>query len=344
MIFIFTNTIRKIIAITCTAATMLTVIGNSPALFGTEAPTTVITASAESTPAAPTLSKGNIYSNKIGLTVDNISKYSDSVKFKVYVDGNYIKSCSAKTLKSNNSIAIYHNGKTNLKAETSYKIKVCAVSGSNTSKSTSITVKTVSNTYYKIVKSTQMYTLTDGKMKKSSKTSEALYVKGVLCTNNGTRIGGKSYKDYEGTYLLINEGDNKGKYVKVDDSISRITERTAKIKKVIKYAAGMNGGRYVYGGERYGATDCSGLTMLAYKQVGVTLAHSARSQASAGSSSSMSNLKEGDIIICNNYGHAALYIGDGKIVHAMSSRYGIKIQDVSKISYCGKVNTVRTII
>ncbi|WP_301544942.1 hypothetical protein [Ruminococcus bicirculans (ex Wegman et al. 2014)] len=50
------------------------------------------------------------------------------------------------------------------------------------------------------------------------------------------------------------------------------------------------------------------------------------------------------MIICNNYGHVAMYIGGGKIVHAMSTYYGIRIQPLANIKYCGKINTIRRIL
>ena len=72
--------------------------------------------------------------------------------------------------------------------------------------------------------------------------------------------------------------------------------------------------------------------------------NSVYSQAKMGKAVSLKNIEAGDLIICNNYGHVAMYIGGGKIVHAMSTYYGIRIQPLANIKYCGKINTIRRIL
>ena len=77
---------------------------------------------------------------------------------------------------------------------------------------------------------------------------------------------------------------------------------------------------------------------------GVNMYNSVYSQAKMGKAVSLKNIEAGDLIICNNYGHVAMYIGGGKIVHAMSTYYGIRIQPLANIKYCGKINTIRRIL
>jgi cell wall-associated NlpC family hydrolase len=105
----------------------------------------------------------------------------------------------------------------------------------------------------------------------------------------------------------------------------------------------MDGGKYVWGAASYRRTDCSGLTMQCYSQIGVNLSHSVRAQATAGKSVSMSGIQPGDLIILNNRSHIAMYIGDGKMVHAMNSRDGIKVESVSKLKYY-RLDGIRRII
>lgn len=342
MIFI-TIKLKKFIAVLCTAATVMSCAVFAPADIRSEN-ASIITVSAASSMSKPKLKAANMYSNKIEMKISNLSSYPTNSTFYIMVNGNKVKSYKYKTLKNQNLISIFDDGKNYLKGSTNYTVSVYAVSGKKTSPSASMKVKTGSFTYYKVNSKVQLYTLSKGKFKTAGKTSKVTYAKGVLCDGKGKAITGRSIKSCDDEYMKINEGDYKGKYVKTSAGIQRVTERTAKVQKVVQYAIGMNGGRYVYGGARYRACDCTGLTMLAYQQIGINITHSTRSQAKMGKASSMKNIKAGDIIICNNYGHAALYIGDGKIIHAMNSYYGIRIQDVSKISYCGRVNTVRTII
>lgn len=303
-----------------------------------------ICASAATFVAVPKLSVAHTYSNKIELKVDNLDSYNSKASFKFIVDGCMTKSYSYNTLKKKNLISLFDNGRNYFKADTKYNIQAFVVSGSGCSQMTKLSVTTDSFTHYKVNAKTQLYKLSGGKMSQSGTVKKVTYAKGILTNSKGNKIAGKSVKNYSGEYMMINEGDYKGLYVKADSNILRVTERTAKIQKVVQYAVGMDGGRYVWGGASYRACDCTGLTMLSYKQIGIDISHSTYVQATKGKANTMDNIKTGDIIICNNYGHAALYIGDGKIIHAMNSYYGIRIQDISKLSYCGKVNTVRTII
>lgn len=79
----------------------------------------------------------------------------------------------------------------------------------------------------------------------------------------------------------------------------------------------MVGGAYVWGGSQFGATDCSGLVMLSFAQVGINLPHYAASQALYGTTVSYNNMKKGDVIFfggasISSIYHVAIYIGDGK--------------------------------
>ena len=84
--------------------------------------------------------------------------------------------------------------------------------------------------------------------------------------------------------------------------------------------------------------DCSGFVKSVYKSFGYNLPRSSSSQRSAGRKVSYSNKQPGDLICYS--GHIAIYIGNGKIVHASSRKTGIKISP--KANY-RKVLSVRRI-
>lgn len=304
----------------------------------------VITASAEQTLTTPVAVKKQAYSNKIELGVKNINSFSSQTTFEVYVNGNYVKTYNWQSLKKKNLIEITDDGNLYLNASKTYTIIVRAVNGDSISDSSPLSVKTAAKTYYTINKNVQLYTFKNGKFAKSSKTKKSVAVSGTLTTAKNNRVAGKSKTVGAASYVLLKEGNCKGKYVKVGKGVSRTPERKAKIKTAVDYAASMNGGRYVWGGTRYKATDCCGLTMQAYKKAGVNMTNSVYAQAKMGKAVSMKNIQAGDLIICNNYGHVAMYIGGGKIVHAMNTYYGIRIQPISRIKYCGKINTIRRIL
>lgn len=100
-------------------------------------------------------------------------------------------------------------------------------------------------------------------------------------------------------------------------------------KAVIDYALQFVGNPYVYGGSSLtNGTDCSGFVMSVYSNFGVSLPHSSTALRSQGyDAGGVANAQPGDIICYS--GHVGLYIGDGKIVHASTSKTGIIVSNVS---------------
>ena len=99
---------------------------------------------------------------------------------------------------------------------------------------------------------------------------------------------------------------------------------------VIGYALSFLGGRYVYGGENpYSGTDCSGFTRYILSHAGgVYINRTAAEQAQQGREVSIEEAKPGDLIFYSNgsrVNHVAMYIGDGRVVHASNERNGIMV-------------------
>ena len=96
---------------------------------------------------------------------------------------------------------------------------------------------------------------------------------------------------------------------------------------IIDLAKSCLGVRYVYGSESMSGFDCTGFTCYIYKELfNITLPRSARDQAKAGKSVSLSNIQVGDII-CFDWSsprgacdHVGLYIGGGQYINASYSR------------------------
>lgn len=100
--------------------------------------------------------------------------------------------------------------------------------------------------------------------------------------------------------------------------------------QIVNYALQFVGNRYVWGGTSLtNGVDCSGFTMQVMKKFGVSLPHYSGSQAKMGKAVNSSQMRPGDLIFYANsrgvINHVAMYIGNGQIVHAASSRSGIKI-------------------
>lgn len=92
------------------------------------------------------------------------------------------------------------------------------------------------------------------------------------------------------------------------------------------------GGAYVWGGNKLGSgVDCSGFVQQIFKQYGVTLPRVSKEQAKQGAAVSSGNKKVGDLVFyANSNGvidHVAIYIGNNQVVHAASTKTGIKISN-----------------
>ena len=100
----------------------------------------------------------------------------------------------------------------------------------------------------------------------------------------------------------------------VEDTKKKIAEeaeakRLAKRQEVVNFALQFEGNPYVYGG--------------------YSLPRVAAAQCDASTKKDISQLEPGDLVFYGNgyIDHVALYIGDGKIIHASNAATGIKISD-----------------
>lgn len=100
--------------------------------------------------------------------------------------------------------------------------------------------------------------------------------------------------------------------------------------QIASYAKQFVGNPYRHGGTSLTkGADCSGFVQSVFKHFGVKLPRTASSQATVGKKVSFNNLEPGDLVFYSNGGrkitHVAIYIGNGKIVHAQTPRLGIGI-------------------
>ncbi|MGA0209243.1 MAG: NlpC/P60 family protein [Candidatus Nanopelagicales bacterium] len=115
--------------------------------------------------------------------------------------------------------------------------------------------------------------------------------------------------------------------------------------KAVQYALSQVGDRYVAAASGPSAFDCSGLTMTAWRQAGVSLPHYSRSQYSVTRRIPLSQAQPGDLVFYfgNGARHVGLYIGNGKMVHAANPRSGVLVSNIlgpwysSRFSGIGRV-------
>jgi cell wall-associated NlpC family hydrolase len=97
--------------------------------------------------------------------------------------------------------------------------------------------------------------------------------------------------------------------------------------KAVAYAKAQVGKPYSFGADGPDSFDCSGLTMMAWAQAGVSLPHSSSAQYGATRHISSSELQPGDLIFYYSpISHVAIYVGGGMQVAATHTGDFVRLQ------------------
>ncbi|MFR8033062.1 MAG: SH3 domain-containing protein [Lachnospiraceae bacterium] len=113
-------------------------------------------------------------------------------------------------------------------------------------------------------------------------------------------------------------------------SWSTIDNITGIRRQLIDWGAQYLGVPYVYGGTDFNTgVDCSYFTMSCYNSIGISLMRTSREQATQGREVTLAEALPGDLLFyADSQGvidHVAIYIGDGKILHAANSFHQVVI-------------------
>jgi cell wall-associated NlpC family hydrolase len=109
---------------------------------------------------------------------------------------------------------------------------------------------------------------------------------------------------------------------------------SSKGEQLVQLAKQQLGKPYVYGADGPGSFDCSGLLQYIAKQAGIDLPRVSGDQAKAGREVPTSDLRPGDILYFQDKGasgvtHVALYVGDGRYIHAPKPGENVKYGSMS---------------
>jgi cell wall-associated NlpC family hydrolase len=131
------------------------------------------------------------------------------------------------------------------------------------------------------------------------------------------------------TQIMAASRGNVREDLRCDDIL--IVAPDARVQKVIDYACDMVRRQvpYVWGGTSSGGVDCSGLTLLAWKQAGVNLPRVASAQYADGTHISISTIRPGDLVFRNSLGHVGIAIGNGLMIHAPHTGDHVRIAQIS---------------
>jgi cell wall-associated NlpC family hydrolase len=108
---------------------------------------------------------------------------------------------------------------------------------------------------------------------------------------------------------------------------------TGRAEAVLRYACAQLGKPYVFGAAGPNSFDCSGLTMMAYKQIGINLSHYVPTQYSASRRVAKADLQPGDLVFFSNNDHVGMYVGNGKFVEAPHTGDVVKIASLNDAYY-----------
>jgi peptidoglycan DL-endopeptidase CwlO len=112
--------------------------------------------------------------------------------------------------------------------------------------------------------------------------------------------------------------------------------RSNKGAKALAYAKAQLGEPYARSGDGPSSWDCSGLTMMAWGSVGVSLPHSSRQQFSRGQPVAKTDLQSGDLVFFySDIHHVGLYAGNGQVIHAPRPGKSVEYIKMSYMPYAG---------
>ena len=83
---------------------------------------------------------------------------------------------------------------------------------------------------------------------------------------------------------------------------------------------------YVWAAAGPDAFDCSGLTMMAWAQAGVSMPHGSTEQWNMFPHVPLSQAQPGDLIVWD--GHVGLYVGGGQVLHAPHTGTVVQISSI----------------
>lgn len=120
-------------------------------------------------------------------------------------------------------------------------------------------------------------------------------------------------------------------------------------QEMVIFALGLIGTGYRFGGRNPEAgLDCSGMVSYVVEQVsGQRLPHNAARIAALTRPIPLASLQAGDLVFFNTdnrkHSHMGIYMGDGKFVHAPSSRGRVRIEKLDHPYFRPRIDGARTL-
>ncbi|MBO6140583.1 MAG: C40 family peptidase [Ruminococcus sp.] len=261
---------------------------------------TVMSANAAYSYKTPEVKTQAVYSDIFKFVITNYADYGKEAKIVAYVGGKKVSTTTAAALKkASGKLNITNDGTKNLKPNTKYAIKIVAVYDNGKKMTKSFNKTTAIDSYWTVHKGVNVFERSGGKFVKSFTADSELVYRGELVDKKCKVITGKA-KTTAARYLKVKIPFETGvnelgemQYVYKDCYIDYKLNKKVNRKSpsavrnvVVNYAKMMTelpNQRYELSGEYVGkdstVSDCSGMTELAYLQIGYYLEHYADRQA-----------------------------------------------------------------
>ena len=163
----------------------------------------------------------------------------------------------------------------------------------------------------------------------------------IIKNSDGTVVKGKKIRHSKNNF-----------FKKLVTEQNRLLSQLKEIKKkkadpfnynknhIVQNAKKHLGEKYVWGGTKPNAFDCSGYTKYLYEKEGIEIPRTAYQQSKVGIDVDRDELEKGDLLFFLTdkkrhipITHVGLYLGDDKFIHAASKKKGIIISSLSKSKY-----------
>ena len=151
-------------------------------------------------------------------------------------------------------------------------------------------------------------------------------------------------RDSQNKPLFFENGQSTG----VTPSAGALSGSSNLASRIVSTAKQYIGVPYVWGGSTPNGFDCSGFVQYVFRQHGISLPRTTTEQYQIGTYVTKSKLQVGDLVFLQNtyregISHVGIYVGDGKMIHASSSK-GVVISDLSTSYYVNHYYGARRIL
>ena len=139
--------------------------------------------------------------------------------------------------------------------------------------------------------------------------------------------------------LVSKVNKRKSEVVTLEDNT---TPYNAKVEKLITLAKSKLGDSYMPAKAGPDHFDCSGFVYYVFKNNGINIPRSSRTQSQSANHLKRDALKRGDILFFDTHerkhiNHSGIYLGEGKFIHSSSGKaYGVTISELDKGFYKDK--------